>query len=78
MKDLSLDMFLERIFENLTEKDNINKIKETVKENIENYNDVKVEFQVLTSNNNYELSLNISSESYKDEEVMFIDLKIEN
>lgn len=74
---MDFNKFLDRILENVMSKEWIEKVKEYIKEDMKssgiNYNTIKVEYQVLDKDNNYDPRIEISSEGYSDGEVIFID-----
>lgn len=73
-----LDEFLNEFFSNLTDKEGIENICKTIRENISvNYDTTKIEFQVSTEENDYAPDVSINSEGYDDGEVVFIDCYID-
>lgn len=76
---MTLDGFLEEFFSNITDDKGIKNIKNNIKENIrefKNYDAVKVEFQVFKNDENYDCDTTITSENYNNEEVVFVDCRI--
>ena len=74
---MELDVFLDKLLDNLLDKEGIESVKASIKcnmyANFKDYNTAKVEFQVFNGNDNYEPQVVISSEGYSDGEVIFID-----
>lgn len=77
--DKFLDMFLMELVEN---QQGIDLVKATLKANMyansKEYDDTKVEFQVLTDDNNYDCNVSITSDKYNDGEIVFIDCCVDN
>lgn len=73
---MELDEFIETLFDGLVENDTkLENIKKAIKENID-FENVKVETQLFTDENNYDLSLNVSNEGYSDGEILFLDYRV--
>lgn len=75
--DNFLDMFLGELVEN---QQGIDSIKATLKANMyanfKEYDDTKVEFQVLTEVNTYDCDVSMLSEGYDYGEIVFVDCRI--
>lgn len=75
--EFELNEFLDTILGNLMSKEGIEKVKEYIKNDMKsndiNYDTTKVACQVFDSQKNYDPRVEISSEGYKDGEVIFID-----
>lgn len=78
---MSLEDFLDKILENVMSNGGIEKVKTIVKEDMDfcgfKYDTTKVECQVYTEENNYAPRVEISSESYSDGEVIFVDYHVD-
>ena len=77
---MEVDDFLTELFSNLTDSDeNLNNIKMAVKNNIEfDYDSVKIEPQLLTENNNFDINLCVTNDCYDDGEIVFMDYRLED
>lgn len=77
--DKFLDVFLGELIEN---QQGIDSVKATLKANMyasfKEYDDTKVEFQVLTDDNNYNCDISMILEGYDDGEVIFVDCRIDD
>ena len=75
--DKFLDMFLMELVEN---QQGIDSIKATLNANMyanfKDYDNTKVEFQVLTDDNNYDCNVSMTSDKYDDGEVIFVDCRM--
>ena len=75
-----LDDFLTEFFENITDAEGINNIKEAIKKSVAefiNYDAAKVETQVLTDDHNLPGNLCINSEAYPDGEIIFLNFNLD-
>lgn len=74
---MEFENFLNRLLEGVMSKSGMDKVKECIKEEMTssgfNYDNTKVEFQVLDNKNNYDPRVEISNEGYSDGEIIFID-----
>lgn len=78
---MELNTFIDELFGNIMTDEGIKSIKDIIKKDMlevgEEYDSSKVEYQVFTESNNYTPRVEISSEGYDDEEVIFIDLHVD-
>lgn len=78
---MKLDTFIDKILENVMSQGGIDKVRQLIKEDMKlcdfNYDTTKVECQVFDKSNNYEPRVEISSESYSDGEIIFVDYHLD-
>ncbi|WP_075823968.1 hypothetical protein [Clostridium perfringens] len=72
-----LNLFLENIVDSKCSDKVIKLIKEGMRENNLDFDSAKVECQVLTEDNNYDPRVEISSETYGDGEIIFLDYHLQ-
>lgn len=78
---MKLEEYLDRFFGEIMAKEGIDKIKNIIKDDMVTsglvYDTTKVECQVYTKENNYDTRVEITSDSYNDGEIIFIDFHVD-
>ncbi|MBS6503513.1 MAG: hypothetical protein KH415_18175 [Clostridium sp.] len=74
---MTLEEFLDRVLGNVMSYEGIEEVKDIIKKDMEienfDFDTTQVEFQVFDNENNYDPRVEISSDTYDDGEIIFID-----
>ncbi|WP_055069084.1 hypothetical protein [Clostridium massiliamazoniense] len=72
---MELTNFLEQLLDGIVKEDGMDKILQSIEENIEyDLKNTKVELQLFECDKNYDADIVVSNEGYEDGEIIFLDI----